>query len=199
VLVAATASDGGGSGIDRVEFYWRRGSGAPTPVGSDRDPPYQLSWNYCAAAIPHTAFDVVARAFDRCGNRGEDSRNVSQSNNCQTFAEGTASASFSWASDLRVAGRAQVVLNGADAFFAGAGRTVQTAMRRAGQNRIEAVLVEGDGRPGTWRFDLAGAGVRAGSLRVLAGDVLLAGSDEVVFRVRGRSGERVVFAFTLGD
>ena len=195
VVITVNASDAGGSGIDHVEFYWRRGSGPVTSVGSDRDAPYQLTWNYCVPAIPHTAFDLVVRAFDRCGNRAEDSRNVSQNNNCRTLTE--ALDSFSWTSDLGVAGSAQVVLDGADVFFAGQGRSVLRSSRARGLHRVEGVVVEGGGRAGTWRFDLAGANVRAGSLRVLAGDVMLVAADQVVFRVRGRSGERVVFAFAL--
>jgi hypothetical protein len=46
-----------------------------------------------------------------------------------------------------------------------------------------------------WRFTLAGGSIRAGSLRVLAGEALVVGPETVAFRLQGRSGERVVFVF----
>ncbi len=51
---------------------------------------------------------------------------------------------------------------------------------------------------GTWRFALGAIpGLRADSLRVVAGDVLQAAADAVVFRLQGRPGERVVFSFEV--
>jgi hypothetical protein len=66
-----------------------------------------------------------------------------------------------------------------------------------GRHRLEATLVDAGGRPGTWRFDLGGLSPVAGSLRVVAGEAALLGSSEVVFRLRGKAGERVVFAFEV--
>ena len=56
----------------------------------------------------------------------------------------------------------------------------------------------GAGRPGTWRFDLSTLGLLPGSLRVVAGEAAQSGSATVVFRLRGKPGERVVFTFDAG-
>ncbi len=87
------------------------------------------------------------------------------------------------------------MLNGTDAFFPGAGPSRITGPVRPGSNRVEAVLVNAAGRGGTWRFDLGGQGLKEGSLRVVAGEVVLTTPDTVVFRLSGRPGERVVFSF----
>jgi hypothetical protein len=90
----------------------------------------------------------------------------------------------------------QVVVNGTAAVYSGTGRSSAVAAGRRGQNRIEAQLVAAAGKPGTWRFDLgATPGMVGGSVRVIAGDVALVTADSVVFRLRGTSGERVVFTF----
>ena len=71
---------------------------------------------------------------------------------------------------------------------------------RAGVNRVEAVLVRGSGRSGTWRFDFSGASTfKPGSLRVVAGTVAVITGDTVVFRLQGKPGERVVFTFEVDD
>jgi hypothetical protein len=64
-----------------------------------------------------------------------------------------------------------------------------------GETRIEATVVRAAGKAGKWRFDLAPGAVRPGSLRVVAGDVALVTDSEIVFRLKGMAGERVVFAF----
>ncbi len=69
--------------------------------------------------------------------------------------------------------------------------------RRSGENRVEATLVQATGQPGLWRFEL-GAGA-SGSLRVIAGEVTLVTPEAVVFRMKGRPGERVVFTFRAGQ
>ena len=80
--------------------------------------------------------------------------------------------------------------------FAGKGRSSAVATGRRGENRIEAQLVQGSGRPGTWRFELGStASFEAGSLRVIAGEVAQITGDAVVFRLKGQPGERVVFTF----
>ena len=55
------------------------------------------------------------------------------------------------------------------------------------------------GAGGSWRFDLQALRIAPGSLQVVAGDVVQLGADTVVFRLRGRAGERVVFAFELAE
>jgi len=115
----------------------------------------------------------------------------------QAGANGIAApaSAVSWSSQLDVPGGAgQVVLNGLVAFFQGQGRAAASAATRPGTGRIEGHLVTAAGRPGTWRFDMGGA-VEPGSLRVVAGDVVSIGASAVVFRMSGRAGERIVFAF----
>jgi len=104
---------------------------------------------------------------------------------------------LAWTSELEVPGAsAQVVVNGEAAVFAAAGRSVSAVPGRLGENRVEAQLVQAAGRAGTWRFDLSTtASLDVGSLRVIAGEVVAISGDGVVFRLTGRPGERVVFAF----
>jgi hypothetical protein len=95
-------------------------------------------------------------------------------------------------------GRAQVVLNGSDAVFPARGRVALAGRPRSGENRVEATLVQATGQPGLWRFELgADQSVTPGSLRVIAGQVGLVTPDALVFRMKGRPGERVVFTFRL--
>jgi hypothetical protein len=106
-----------------------------------------------------------------------------------------------WASELAVAeATGQVVLNGSAAAVAGPGRSTALAAGRQGENRVEAQIVQGAGKPGTWRFELgATASLVPGSLRVVSGTVAEVSGDAVVFRLSGRPGERVVFSFRIGD
>jgi len=97
-------------------------------------------------------------------------------------------------------GEGQVVTNGQLSSAAQAGRSSIAVERRAGTNRVEAVLVRGAGRPGLWRFELSGQrAFRPGSLRVVAGVVAAVAGDAVVFQLKGRPGERIVFTFDAGD
>jgi hypothetical protein len=67
---------------------------------------------------------------------------------------------------------------------------------RIGDNRLEAEA--GAGAGGTWRVELGGVrGLERGSVRVLAGEVLSVGPDAVVFRLKGRAGERFGLAFSV--
>jgi hypothetical protein len=59
-----------------------------------------------------------------------------------------------------------------------------------------AQLVTARGRAGTWTFRLP-TGVRAGSLRPLAGQAAQVTEDSIVFQLQGRPGERVVFSFEI--
>ncbi len=91
--------------------------------------------------------------------------------------------------------RGQIVVNGTSVVYASSGRSMAVAQGVKGDNRIEAQLVQGGGA-GTWRFDLAATGTfEPGSLRVIAGEVVVVTADAVVFRLSGKPGERVVFAF----
>lgn len=106
-----------------------------------------------------------------------------------------------WRSELAVAGgRGQVVVDGAPAAGSGPGELVQSLPLRSGPHRLEAVLVEGSGGPGFWRFDLATLELVPGSLQVVAGEVERIGPDHVSFRLTGEPGERVALTFRLrGD
>jgi hypothetical protein len=76
------------------------------------------------------------------------------------------------------------------------GASTWTVEPRTGDNRLEAQLQAG--AAGTWRLELAGVqGLARGSLRVLAGEVVSLGPDAVVFRLKGRAGERVSLGFTV--
>jgi hypothetical protein len=144
---------------------------------------------------------VNVEATDGCGartrervrvKRRSDSCVVSSSAPGAPAVEGLA---LGWTSELAVpGGKGQVIANGGFVLFPGAGRSELVLPARPGPNRLEAVLVEGE-RPGTWGFTLASGEIRPGSLRVLAGEAAAAGPQSVVFRLRGRTGERVVVAF----
>jgi len=96
--------------------------------------------------------------------------------------------------------RGQMVVNGNALVYAGAGRVVLATQGRRGENRIEAQLVQGPDRAGTWRFELGPtASFEPGTLRVIAGDVVQVTADSVLFRLSGKAGERVVFAFKTGQ
>jgi hypothetical protein len=102
---------------------------------------------------------------------------------------------LTWTSELDVeGGKGQVVVDGAVATFQARGRHQGNFEEGRAVHRVEATLVDGHGRPGTWRFRLSGPMV-PGSLRVIAGKVVALGADEVVFRVAGTPGERVLWAF----
>jgi hypothetical protein len=107
----------------------------------------------------------------------------------------TSPGAVTFTSELDLAGgQGQVVVDGSNATFQARGTESGTLDATAGIHRIEATVVSADGKPGTWRFRLAGP-VRPGSLRVIAGAALTAGADEVLFRLAGSPGERLVFTF----
>ncbi len=89
--------------------------------------------------------------------------------------------------------RGQVALNDGSPLMQETGRQWWPGEVVAGRNRVVATLVEAQG-PGVWRFSLGGA-ASAGSLRVEKGEVALIAGDAIVFRLKGRAGERVVFTF----
>lgn len=105
--------------------------------------------------------------------------------------------SLTWTSDLDLAGgQGQIVLDGSSAAFQSRGTHSGWMDATPGLHRIEATVVSADGKPGTWRFRLAGP-LRPGSLRVIAGALVTAGADAIVFRLAGTPGERVLFSFRL--
>jgi hypothetical protein len=113
-------------------------------------------------------------------------------------ADALSRATGSWLSELSVPnGRGQVVVDGTQAVFPAGGMATFSLPMGPGRHRFEATLVDGAGRPGAWRFDLSVLGLLPGSLRVVAGEAAQAGSATVVFRLRGKPGERVVFTFDV--
>lgn len=98
--------------------------------------------------------------------------------------------------DLSMAGgRLQVVVNGSSASYPGSGRSSAVAQTRAGENRIEATVVQAS-KPGLWRLELPVDSIKAGSLRVVAGETVLIAPTSVTVRLKGTPGERVVILFT---
>jgi len=109
----------------------------------------------------------------------------------------TPAATVSVSSQLEMPdGSGQVVLNGQAVFYQRPGRGQSSAAARPGPGRLEATIVTASGRPGTWRFEMSG-GFEPGSLRAIAGEVVMVTADAIVFRIVGRVGERVVFGFQM--
>jgi hypothetical protein len=94
-------------------------------------------------------------------------------------------------------GRGRVVLDGAQMVLVAPETQVLGGSWRPGPHRIEATLVAGDGRPGTWTFDLSSLPILPGSLALQSGDGVVEGS-EARFRLLGRAGERVSLTFEIG-
>jgi hypothetical protein len=201
-----------GSGVKEVRFFYRYcplavGCGPEIAIGIDNTPPspFSVVWSdqpSCGTA-PEDRFRLIARPIDNCGNVGADAladvRSVGRG--CLRAGSGTIEVQGgSWQSVLQPAGaRGQVVVDGAQAVFPAAGRESFATPLAPGAHRFEATLVEAAARPGggSWGFELQGLRVSPGSLRVVAGDVAQVGADTIVFRLRGRAGERVVFAFEV--
>lgn len=202
ISFTATATDPGpiSSGVQVVKFFWDIGGPRIlfASVSSTCGPS-----TYCATLgysplVCKDQLTITVEAVDYCGNAATSaSIKVKRSKPCFLFNSVEDSApALSWASTLEVPGaRAQIVLNGTDAVFPGPGRAPVAARARRGENRIEAVLVQGEGKPGAWQFDFTGTGMVPGSLRVVAGEVARVGPTSIAFRLKGRAGERLVFLF----
>jgi hypothetical protein len=193
--VTADATDSQ-SGVAQVRFFYQILGLGPLPIGSDSTAPYEVQWLFpgCLLVLGRTV-TLTAVATDNCGNSATSPAVAVTLSSCllQSPVE-TAARPPALTSDLGVpGGRGQIVLDGIEAFFPKAGLTPLVVTRRSGRSRVEAFLVEADGHPGTWRFEVPGA--KAGSLRVVAGEVALVTADALVFRLKGRAGERVVFTF----
>jgi hypothetical protein len=91
----------------------------------------------------------------------------------------------------------QIILNGSEAYFVGAGQSRVSARGRPGTNRVEALLVDGKGEPGRWGFDLTATRLPVDGLRIVAGQTVSVSPSTVVFALSGRPGERIVFSFEL--
>jgi len=116
-----------------------------------------------------------------------------------TTAAASPTATASWRSELAVPGaHGRIVVDGAQAAWTSPGGAAMAASLGPGPHQLEAVIVDGKGRPGSWRFDLSGLGVIPGSIRTVAGEVALVGPDHVTFRFAGEPGERAAFTFRVG-
>jgi hypothetical protein len=203
----ASASDSatGNNGVARVEY--RISSPEPmTLTPGTTASPWPLDWTekevntYLGVACAED-LEVWAYAEDSCGNGTYSSPITITVNNtgpCTGFdvrAAPGASSSATLLSELGVPGGAgQVVANG-EAVFPHAGRSPFAVRLKAGENRVEATLVEARAG-GTWRFELGALpGFQPETLRAVAGDVVQLAADSVTFRLQGRRGERVVFTF----
>jgi hypothetical protein len=168
------------------------------PPDGDNANPFDTTWTpFCQGP-----FSVKVRATDNCRNFTDSTVNVNTLGGptCGPAAIRQAGEPlrFTAALDLGVPGAGgQMAVNGAQAGFVRAGRSELAVSGRPGENRVEAWLLSPDGRGGTWRFELRGA--QPGSLRVLAGEVVAVSGDAIVFRVQGKSGERLGFSFRSPD
>jgi hypothetical protein len=200
-LVQASAS--GTTGIANVEFLYQDvGHGSPVTIGAVKSPPYSIRWVFPTCAVTRdNTFQLTALATDTCGNVGT-SAPVGVNLKGRGCFLGTVqpAPALAWTNELSAPGaRGQVVLNGTEAFFPGPGPSQITAQGQPGDNRVEAVLVEGQGKRGTWRFAFGDASVIPGSLRAVAGEVEVVTPHMIVFRMGGLPGQRVVFTFATAS
>jgi len=210
--VAADASDP--AGIRDVLFEADQPSscskGAPFLDSEiDSTAPYTASMDVNAAENCCACVRLTVTGTDICGNETSVERNVfADFDGCCDLGiarrpqlrhspEQAPDGTTGWVSHLEVADASgQVVLNRGRLIMATTGISRQSAALRHGENRIDAQLVRGTGKPGVWRFDLgATEGFEPGSLRVLEGEVALLTDRIVVFRLKGQAGERVAFSF----
>jgi len=205
----ASASDAttGDNGVALVEYKVNYPGPDQVILGPVSGPsPWPYDWTESAVkAYLGTAcakfLEVQAYAEDSCGNATYSQKKmiiVNNTGSCVPDPGAAPEPSASGAtlvSELGVPGGAgQVVANG-EALFPRTGRNLLAVPLKKGENRVEATLVEARSG-GTWRFELGALpGLRPETLRVVAGDVVQLAGDSVTFRLQGRPGERVVFAF----
>jgi hypothetical protein len=203
--VSASDSTTGNNGLALVEY--KIGTEPlvlrPTTTAS----PWSLDWtegevNKYLGSACLKSLDVRAYATDNCGNGTYSSPVTITVNNtgpCIAVGDeaspGASASSATFVSELSVPeGAGQVVANG-EAVFPRSGRNPFAVRLKAGENRVEATLVEARAG-GTWRFELGALpGFQPETLRAVAGDVVQLAADSVTFRLQGRPGERVVFTF----
>jgi hypothetical protein len=199
--LAVTFDECASTGID-LKFIYDFGDGNEVKAGCSETRVYRLSG---VSASVVTTVPPATRAFDALVCVAQATRRECHSWHI-VVGEGAgasvpevtpASRRVAWSSELDLdGGSGQVVVNGEAAAFAARGRSSGAALGRRGVNRVEAQVVEAAGRPGTWRFELdTTASLQAGSIRVVAGEVALVTESAIVFRLKGRPGERLVFSF----
>jgi hypothetical protein len=207
VQIVAEVTDPGpaSSGIAKVKVFAKEQGGsreAAIATFVSPGPTIQAGWALPACLEPQDRWNIHVRAADECGRVTTAQVRVKRKG--EACGAGAAPApstpTLVWTSELTVPdGQGQVVGNERQVLFSGSGRDELRLTARPGRNRVEGVLVSSprDAEGGLWRFTLASGGVRPGSLRVLAGDAVAIGPGMIAFRVRGRPGERVVFAFDV--
>jgi len=105
--------------------------------------------------------------------------------------------SLVWAVQLDVPDGVGQVVFGGQAVQVTRGVSWAAATARAGDNEVEAELIEARDHPGIWRFEAADGAIEPGSLRVSYGDVALVTPTAVTFRMKGQRGEKVAFTYRL--
>jgi hypothetical protein len=190
------ASPAASGGIGRVEFRAVNDATGAAASQTVTSPPYEWPWRTPLTGVGPTT--VSATVFDKCPS-GVQTATALVSGNVTTFILGSVpddpGVRAFVVSDLEVAsGAGRIVDDGGHLALVRAGRSVWQRRALAGENRIEAQLVEGDA-PGLWRFHLQNGRFRAGSVRILEGEPALLTADTIVFRLRGGKGERLAFTF----
>jgi hypothetical protein len=90
--------------------------------------------------------------------------------------------------------RGDVTVNGRTVLVAGEGEGQVAVQASPGNNLVEAWVREAT-RPGVWQFEFDPAAIEPGSLQAVAGEPVAVGPSSISFRLSGRSGERLSFAF----
>jgi hypothetical protein len=169
-------------------------AGTPDSSATDTTAPYSGS---LSVSSPGSCYELKARATNSCGATASDARFILiNAYGCAYPLRLNQGAQLRWSSQLDAEGtRLQVVMNGADLYYPGAGRAFVQSTIRSGQNRLEATVVESGRRAGTWRLEFFDDNVVPGSVRVLGGDVVSMTERVLTFRLKGAQGERVVVTF----
>jgi hypothetical protein len=210
VPVTINATDPQGISSVMVRAYYKGDTAACTPAkaqgvedgpkaATGGPPNFTATLNLNAPGAAPKCYDFTAVVTNSCGK--QSSANITFFN----AGSGCYPAPYfrdvrkalAWSSDLEVeGGRLQLVVNGSSATYPDAGRAYGMAGFVDGQNRVEATLVDGRGKPGLWRFEFMSAqAIATDSIRVLAGNVVSMAATSLTFRFAGTPGERVAFTF----
>jgi PKD domain len=149
-------------------------------------------------SMPPKCLHVSVDVTNNCGNVANATHKITlASSTCGPPPSARdVAAALVWSSDLTVeGGQLQVVVNGAAPTYPGRGRAYGMAAVKDGENRLEATLAAGSGKPGLWRLEFMGSQLAAGSIRVVAGEPVLVADSSVTFRFTGVPGERISITF----
>lgn len=83
IQLSATASDQGGSGVSRVEFFYN----GTNPIDSKTVSPYSVTWD--TTSIPNGTYALTAKATDAAGNSKVSASSVVTINNADTTPPST--------------------------------------------------------------------------------------------------------------